>query len=1039
MPRSTETTKTNNSLLFASNVYLETRSQIELANTKATNAHNIIEWVIAKKLLSQDVTSGNHEQIFDPDFPGVPQLYIATIIKSSELPGYELASEEDKLELDQFAATENHLDGLEMKLRNSNRSEILKLSTAAKNIFEKRVDKSLVTYVDGTKDLTAGRIGIVLVKIEKYIRTQHIALLKDLNIMITSTIKWQKGTSLMDLRLFVEIIIDSLETLSGVEQVSGAISTLMMNIIKRTPWSKKEYGPSVEHVERQLTKEELEDDDKVWEKLNNEYEKLNSNKQEQLRQDNEDDATIKRLQLAGKIKMEGGRKEHANLVKFEEKKTNHKPYDKSKHPQQKLSIKEQRKLLDNNNATCQALLPGGRTCREHHETHNHDEAKKLDSIMSTWTTKTPFKEQKPPATTASKESAMYTVEQVNAAVVAATAIERGKAMTAFAKRNNEAMQAFAKQQEGANYADYDEYSVMSDARPSKTEHANMAVADEHSVPTQDQLTNLSNHCALLNTVTSNHNASTEMMSIMSSFIAKTDLQCTILGQQIHHQSMQIQHLSMMIANHNQPFPEQVHMISETDDDHPILTRSEKVGMQLSLQLHAALETLETRLTKHFDEKIIESETRIMCSAAGLTVLPGQEVDTIWYQDPEDEYDCTSLHSETSIDAEQANMISGRPMSEGTRKILQQSAHLFKNQRVPAAAATTATIDATVVTTQSTTTLASSQPLSPPSPPPTTGSGVTIDSNAIQSLTNNNHAPTILEAIATMSGTMKRVDTVILAAIHDSKTNINQLTTQMEDSNTRLDEIDFNLRAVQEQQVLSNGKIEDIIDMLEAGEQNNQRRHNTEAQRQHELLRSIDARLHMSRTNTPMPQRNATSNISTPQTRAVTAARARIDHIIPEQTAHTDTIEQQGASPAEENWGKESQALLATTDNAPIKKLIDSGATSHFIASAEGTTILGPAKGSVMFGGNNSMTKQMSLRVHRDGLGKAVVVPGLTQELHSVSKYGSEGMDTLFRRGRAYVFRRDTEEIVQTGTERGGLYYCDERPDRSRTIEQIMNL
>ena len=151
---------------------------------------------------------------------------------------------------------------------------------------------------------------------------------------------------------------------------------------------------------------------------------------------------------------------------------------------------------------------------------------------------------------------------------------------------------------------------------------------------------------------------------------------------------------------------------------------------------------------------------------------------------------------------------------------------------------------------------------------------------------------------------------------------------------------------------------------------------------------------------------------------------------------------EGASPASESWDKDVRTDGAEKANAvqpagKIKQLIDSGSTSHFVASPKGATIVGEAKGNVILGGNGAMKMPMTLRIYRPGLGRAVVVPGLSQELHSVSKYGEAGMDTLFTHGRVYIYRRDDHEIVRTGSQHGGLYYADDDTDRTQTIAELM--
>ena len=143
----------------------------------------------------------------------------------------------------------------------------------------------------------------------------------------------------------------------------------------------------------------------------------------------------------------------------------------------------------------------------------------------------------------------------------------------------------------------------------------------------------------------------------------------------------------------------------------------------------------------------------------------------------------------------------------------------------------------------------------------------------------------------------------------------------------------------------------------------------------------------------------------------------------------DKTEVEHANPAQHNH----TSITDTTD-----EMLDSGASKSFITDDKGTVKVGPAGGNVVFGGDSSLTMKMGARVTREGLpGTAIVVKGLSQELHSVSQYGREGYDTLFHRGRCYIFSRINLEIFRSGTERGGLYFLDKVTDLSRSILEIL--
>ena len=99
----------------------------------------------------------------------------------------------------------------------------------------------------------------------------------------------------------------------------------------------------------------------------------------------------------------------------------------------------------------------------------------------------------------------------------------------------------------------------------------------------------------------------------------------------------------------------------------------------------------------------------------------------------------------------------------------------------------------------------------------------------------------------------------------------------------------------------------------------------------------------------------------------------------------------------------------------------------------------PLSGFVVLGGNSDMKLPIRGKLHIEGLGEAIVVEGMRQELHSVSKLDEEGYDTLFSNGRAYIFSRANHKVIRTGTMRRGLYFIDSTVDTDRSIEEIMKL
>ena len=153
------------------------------------------------------------------------------------------------------------------------------------------------------------------------------------------------------------------------------------------------------------------------------------------------------------------------------------------------------------------------------------------------------------------------------------------------------------------------------------------------------------------------------------------------------------------------------------------------------------------------------------------------------------------------------------------------------------------------------------------------------------------------------------------------------------------------------------------------------------------------------------------------------------------TMGSPIAQREEASLAQEAWPTTDAKANNAKDKAPM--MLDSGCTNNFLSSAEGATIVGPATGSIVFGGNDNLRMPIKLKVHRKDTGPAIVVEGLPQELHSVSKYGSMGRDSLFHNGRCYIFDRRTLKVLRMGRERHGLYYLDDRMIENRNIAEIL--
>ena len=113
-----------------------------------------------------------------------------------------------------------------------------------------------------------------------------------------------------------------------------------------------------------------------------------------------------------------------------------------------------------------------------------------------------------------------------------------------------------------------------------------------------------------------------------------------------------------------------------------------------------------------------------------------------------------------------------------------------------------------------------------------------------------------------------------------------------------------------------------------------------------------------------------------------------------------------------------------TDNH-LGGMLDSGASSHFVKSVKGHIIIDAnPQGNVVFGSDLTMQKRVTAKVMYEGIGEALVVQDLKQELISVSKLGDKGLDTLFAENHAYVYNRHTGAISKTATQRNGLYFLD---------------
>ena len=87
------------------------------------------------------------------------------------------------------------------------------------------------------------------------------------------------------------------------------------------------------------------------------------------------------------------------------------------------------------------------------------------------------------------------------------------------------------------------------------------------------------------------------------------------------------------------------------------------------------------------------------------------------------------------------------------------------------------------------------------------------------------------------------------------------------------------------------------------------------------------------------------------------------------------------------------------DNAIKEAMLDSGATSNFIQSADGLELTGPSSKTVSNANGQlmraTMTAFLPLMQLRAGARKAIVIPELKQALMSVRQLADQGYTTIF--------------------------------------------
>ncbi len=134
-------------------------------------------------------------------------------------------------------------------------------------------------------------------------------------------------------------------------------------------------------------------------------------------------------------------------------------------------------------------------------------------------------------------------------------------------------------------------------------------------------------------------------------------------------------------------------------------------------------------------------------------------------------------------------------------------------------------------------------------------------------------------------------------------------------------------------------------------------------------------------------------------------------------------------------------------------MLDSGATSNFIQSADGFELMGPSSKTVSTANGQlmraTMTALLPLTQLRAGAREAIVIPELKQELMSVKQLADQGYTTIFHPHLEGVTVHDNDgfklviskpPLLQGWREKGGLWTVPlaEEKDTPRAGSKLNN-
>ena len=1008
------TTKKNTSNTFVSEEIKHVVPKSEIAKTKAFSDRNPVQFELAYKAAYHAAKAANCSDLFDNNRE-VPNMMYPTIIAPRDLPEFsKLSFETQKAVI--LAADRMNREALEIAEKaNKFRKFIIDAQAEALKIFQKHFDIGLVERAGAKEDLEDGRFKDVVEKIKKLQAINRDDIIDDLKHHIESGVKWiPSQATIQEAFDYMETIESIRDRLTDSKTSEAQRVVNLVRMIKRSEEAAGGFSSTLEMLKKTKEQHELESMKTMRIILERIHSENISMKLNATRQADRDTEALKRLVSQGKAEVK--KKERANAATTNTSK----------------NVEDTEESLSHPTFKCRVVVDG-KPCGGNHGDYNHNRVVKLRSKSdkkSSTINKTPFRDQK--ANEAIEE-------RINAAKAAGITEGKTQAEREYMNASNrdqarriENLETITSQsgssrderrrthQAVANYADdWENRSTMSGRSGSnRSEHrtweqANMVSEEEDIKATVEREIEL------------------RIVPLMENRLAPIILNVQLLFDRmawITGGAFQPQQLIQI---------ERCCMARDDDEDDALEKLVAKLGIPREYVVRQSSVAKDSEHSSKQSEKLTTTKQEPTPVIEKLTTAKQESTTTIKREptmtrstiDVKREPLRSSIHLDNKLES----LLSS--ISDRLETIQTTVIDTYSNQRDLAEAVVENSVHLSSLIRGMNNNL--SELIQSVSNDITAKSSEIAEESSNQSLSRHEQQKTfdqnksleMIRGVRTAMVTMLNMQETLISNISvlPTRTDLGVYIMPNIDEYLTMQTIIHNPTTAEEEK-----SILDQNTQISTTDDENSIKLTTPPP----LIEDAIAEQ-----TTGGRGRGGSFDRLNPTGRGTfTSPRGGLGHGYntrstsrsppPEQNTRDET-----ACPAMEIWDGHHRAYNTSIDK--MQKILDSGTTSTFLPSAEGATVIGPASGSVVFGGNDKLRLPMKYAVHRRDTGPAVVVEGLPQELHSVSKYGTMKRDSLFHNGKCYIFDRHSLKVLRTGRERNGLYYLDDDCTETRSILKIL--